>query len=109
MRGRRAGSRRRFGSYASGFGGGLVLTIAALAVSRRQGTPAPISLILPGFWLLVPGSLGLMGITQMLGMNSMTVFTATLISMISIARGVQNGLLVWRAFGLRTGGAFEKR
>jgi uncharacterized membrane protein YjjB (DUF3815 family) len=109
MRGRRAGSRRRFGSYASGFGGGLVLTIAALAVSRRPGTPAPISLIPPGFWLLVPGSLGLMGITQMLGMDSMTVFTATLISMISIARGVHSGLLVWRAFGLRTGGAFEKR
>jgi uncharacterized membrane protein YjjB (DUF3815 family) len=109
MRGRRAGSRRRFGSYASGFGGGLVLTIAALAVCRRPGTPAPISLILPGFWLLVPGSLGLMGITQMLGMDSMTVITATLISMISIARGVQSGLLVWRPFGLRTGGAFEKR
>jgi hypothetical protein len=50
-----------------------------------------------------------MGITQMLGMDSMTVFTATLISMISIARGVHSDLLVWRAFGLRTGGAFEKR
>jgi uncharacterized membrane protein YjjB (DUF3815 family) len=86
-----------------------VLTIAALAVSRRPGDAAPISLILPGFWLLVPGSLGLMGITQMLGTDSTTVFTATLISMISIPRGVQSGLLVWRAFGLRTGGAFERR
>jgi uncharacterized membrane protein YjjP (DUF1212 family) len=97
------------GSYASGFGGGLVLTIAAVAVSRRPGAPAPISLILPGFWLLVPGSLGLMGITEMLGTDSTTVFTATLISMISIALGVQSGLLVWRAFGLRPGGALQRQ
>jgi uncharacterized membrane protein YjjP (DUF1212 family) len=97
------------GSYASGFAGGLVLTIAALAVSRRPGTPAPISLIVPGFWLLVPGSLGLMGITQLLGTDSTTVFTATLISMISIALGVQSGLLVWRAVGLTAGAALEKQ
>lgn len=46
----------------------------------------------------MPGSLGLMGITQLLGTDSTTMFTATLISMISIALGVQAGLLVWRAF-----------
>jgi uncharacterized membrane protein YjjP (DUF1212 family) len=84
------------GSYASGFAGGLVLTLSAFAISHRPGTPATVSLILPGFWMLVPGSLGLMGVTEMMGTDSTAVFTATLISMISIALGVQFGLLLWR-------------
>src|SRR6185437_10463466 len=85
------------GSYASGFSGGLALIITALAISHRPGTPPTVSLVLPGFWLLVPGSLGFMGVTQLLGTHSTAVFTATLISMMSIAVGVQTGLLLWRA------------
>jgi uncharacterized membrane protein YjjP (DUF1212 family)/uncharacterized membrane protein YjjB (DUF3815 family) len=85
------------GSYASGFGGGLTLIIFALAISHRPNTPPTVSLVLPGFWLLVPGSLGFMGVTQLLGTHSTAVFTATLISMMSIAVGVQTGLLLWRA------------
>jgi uncharacterized membrane protein YjjP (DUF1212 family) len=85
------------GSYASGFGGGLALILFALAISHRPSTPPTMSLVVPGFWLLVPGSLGFMGVTQLLGAHSTTVFTATLISMMSIAVGVQTGLLVWRA------------
>lgn len=86
-----------FGSYASGFSGGLVLIVFALAVSHRPNTPPTVSLILPGFWLLVPGSLGFMGITELFGGQSSGIFTATLISMMSIAVGVQTGLLLWRA------------
>ena len=85
------------GSYASGFGGGLTLIICALAISHRPNTPPTVSLVLPGFWLLVPGSLGFMGVTQLLGTHSTAIFTATLISMMSIAIGVQTGLLLWRA------------
>jgi uncharacterized membrane protein YjjP (DUF1212 family)/uncharacterized membrane protein YjjB (DUF3815 family) len=85
------------GSYASGFGGGLTLIIFALAISHRPNTPPTVSLVLPGFWLLVPGSLGFMGVTQLLGTHSTAVFAATLISMMSIAVGVQTGLLLWRA------------
>lgn len=84
------------GDYGAGFVGGLALTVTAFAISHRPGTPATVSLILPGFWMLVPGSLGLMGVTEMMGTDSTSVFTATLISMISIALGVQSGLLVWR-------------
>jgi uncharacterized membrane protein YjjP (DUF1212 family) len=84
------------GAYASGFAGGLVLTLAAFAISHRPNAPATVSLILPGFWLLVPGSLGLMGVTEMMGTDSTAIFSATLIAMISIALGVQTGLLVWR-------------
>jgi uncharacterized membrane protein YjjP (DUF1212 family) len=85
------------GSYASGFGGGLTLILFALAISHRPTTPPTMSLVVPGFWLLVPGSLGFMGVTQLLGTHSSAVFTATLISMMSIAIGVQTGLLLWRA------------
>ncbi len=85
------------GSYASGFGGGLTLIIFALAISHRPNTPPTVSLVIPGFWLLVPGSLGFMGVTQLLGTHSTAIFTATLISMMSIAVGVQTGLLLWRA------------
>jgi uncharacterized membrane protein YjjB (DUF3815 family) len=85
------------GSYASGFGGGLTLILFALAISHRPGTPPTMALVVPGWWLLVPGSLGFMGVTQLLGTHSTAVFTATLISMMSIAVGVQTGLLLWRA------------
>jgi len=85
------------GSYASGFGGGVTLILFALAISHREGTPPTVSLVLPGFWLLVPGSLGFMGVTQLIGTHSTAVLMATLISMMSIAVGVQTGLLLWRA------------
>jgi uncharacterized membrane protein YjjP (DUF1212 family) len=85
------------GSYASGFSGGLALILFALAISHRPNTPPTMSLVVPGFWLLVPGSLGFMGITQLLGTDSTAAVTGTLISMMSIAIGVQTGLLLWRA------------
>ena len=67
--------------------------MCALAISHRPNTLPTVS---PG-WLLVPGSLGFRGVTQLLGTHSTAVFTATLIPMMSIAVGVQTGLLVCRA------------
>ncbi len=90
------------GSYAGGFGG-LTLILFAPAISHRPNTPPTVSLVLPGFWLLVPGSLGFVGMTQLLGTHSTAMFTATLISMMSIAVGVQSGLVLWRAAIQRTG------
>lgn len=83
------------GSYASGFGGGLALTLCALFVARRPGTPSAATLLLPGFWLLVPGSLGFIGVTELIGDDSSGAVAVTLISMISIALGIQAGLLLW--------------
>lgn len=83
------------GSYASGFCGGMVLTVAALAVSRHRSAPPAITLILPGFWLLVPGSMGLIGITEIFGADGDSALPATLISMISVAFGLQAGLVLW--------------
>ncbi len=86
------------GSYASGFGGGLALTLCALLVARRPNTPSAATLLLPGFWLLVPGSLGFIGVTELIGGNSSGAVAVTVISMISIALGIQAGLLLWDAF-----------
>ncbi|MGW0163114.1 threonine/serine ThrE exporter family protein [Mycobacterium sp. NPDC003323] len=84
------------GSYASGFCGGLALTVVALAVSRRRSAPPAITMILPGFWLLVPGSMGLIGVTELFGADGDSALPATLISMISVAFGLQAGLVIWQ-------------
>ena len=86
-----------FGSYASGFGGGFALMLFAMAISLRPDTPPTAALLLPGFWLLVPGSIGLIGVTQLVGADSSRALTVTLVSMIAIALGLQTGLLVFRA------------
>ena len=85
-----------FGSYASGFGGGLALMLCAVAMSQRPKAPPAATLLLPGFWLLVPGSLGLIGVTQLVNANANAAIALTVISMISIALGMQAGLLLWR-------------
>ena len=84
------------GSYASGFCGGLALTLVALAVSRLRSAPPAITMILPGFWLLVPGSMGLIGVTELFGADGDSALPATLISMISVAFGLQAGLVCWQ-------------
>ena len=87
------------GSYASGFCGGLALTVVALGVSRLRGAPPAITMILPGFWLLVPGSMGLIGVTELFGVDGDSALPATLISMISVAFGLQAGLVLWQLTG----------
>jgi uncharacterized membrane protein YjjP (DUF1212 family) len=96
------------GSYASGFGGGLALTLCALVVAHRPDTPSAATLLLPGFWLLVPGALGFIGVTELVGADSGGAVAVTLISMIAIALGIQAGLLVWGA-GRQLRGAILER
>jgi uncharacterized membrane protein YjjP (DUF1212 family)/uncharacterized membrane protein YjjB (DUF3815 family) len=56
-----------FGKEISGFFGTLVATpLGYLIQLRFRGPPAMVT-ILPSFWLLVPGSLGLLSVTRMLG------------------------------------------
>ncbi|KUI07370.1 hypothetical protein AU191_17665 [Mycolicibacterium acapulense] len=86
------------GSYASGFCGGVVLTVAALLMSRYRSAPPALTMILPGFWLLVPGSMGLIGIAELFGADGDSALGVTFISMISVALGLQAGLVLWQAF-----------
>jgi len=86
-----------FGGYASGFGGGLALMVCGQILSQRPHAPPLAALILPGFWLLVPGSIALIGVAA-LAANSYSAITVTLASMMSIALGLQTGLLLWRSY-----------
>ena len=86
-----------FGGYVGGFIGALAMTPTARLVERtRFGPPALVS-FLPGFWLLVPGALGLIGVTEyiasgpMLGVQD---FLGTVGAMIAIAVGVLCGYLL---------------
>lgn len=92
-----------FGTYASGFGGGLALMLFVAAIAQRRNAPPAATLLSPGFWLLVPGSLGLIGVTQLVNANAAAAIGVTLVSMISIALGMQTGLLLWRGGRQLTG------
>lgn len=84
------------GSYTSGFFGALALTLSALLIARRRHSPPAVAMALPGFWLLVPGSLGLIGVAELFGADGDSALPATLISMIAIAFGVQAGAMIWQ-------------
>jgi uncharacterized membrane protein YjjP (DUF1212 family) len=57
------------GGYLSGFVGALVMTPLAFAVERRPTAPPALVTLVPGYWLLVPGAVGLLGVAEVLGNN----------------------------------------
>jgi uncharacterized membrane protein YjjP (DUF1212 family)/uncharacterized membrane protein YjjB (DUF3815 family) len=96
-----------FGTGLSGFFGALAMTPVAVYASRQpQGPPALVA-FLPAFWLLVPGALGLEGVTRILGdrgVQGVDALVTTGSAMVSIALGILLGLLLaapetWRLRG----------
>ena len=85
------------GGYAGGFIGALAMTITARLIERTKFGPPALVSFLPGFWLLVPGALGLIGLTEyitsgpVLGVQSLL---GTLAAMVAIAVGVLCGYLL---------------
>ena len=84
-----------FGAVVSSFVGALLMTpVAMLAAVRRSGPPFLVT-FLPGFWVLVPGSLGLVGVTSALDASTtraLTTIVTTGVSMVAICLGVLAGL-----------------
>jgi uncharacterized membrane protein YjjP (DUF1212 family) len=86
-----------FGGYVGGFIGALVMTPTARLVERTNFGPPALVSFLPGFWLLVPGALGLIGVTEYMtagpamGLDS---FLGTVGAMVAIAVGVLCGYLL---------------
>ncbi len=82
------------GGYVSAFVGAAVMTPVAYLVARHPSAMPARASFLPGFWLLVPGALGLIGITQVagevtaLGTNQLV---ATVASIFAVATGVLAG------------------
>ena len=83
------------GSQMSAFVGAFVMTPVAMAAAQRPTGPPPMVTFLPGFWLLVPGALSLVGVTSFLG-NSLDQGLAAVITagttMVTISLGVLAGL-----------------
>jgi uncharacterized membrane protein YjjB (DUF3815 family) len=80
------------GGMFSAFAGGLVVVPMAYLVQRWGGPPAQVT-FLPAFWLLVPGALGLAGVSGLVALgpgNTGDLLTAFL-SVIAVALGVLVG------------------
>lgn len=88
-----------FGADLSGFVGGLVVAPLAMFIERFRSAPPALVSFLPAFWLLVPGALGLIGFTQLVGNDptaGVASFVDALISIISIALGILVGIRTLR-------------
>jgi uncharacterized membrane protein YjjP (DUF1212 family) len=85
------------GGYVSAFIGAIVMTIVAVLVSRFPSAMPAHALFIPGFWLLVPGALGLIGLTQLAGdvrAAGTEDLVATVVSIFAVAVGVLCGSLL---------------
>ncbi len=83
------------GTQVSAFVGALAMTPVALVIARYAGGPPAMVSFLPAFWLLVPGALGLVGVTSVLGESTDQGLTAVVTAgttMVAISLGVLTGL-----------------
>ncbi|MBS1891847.1 MAG: threonine/serine exporter family protein [Actinobacteria bacterium] len=88
------------GGYVSAFSGALVMTPVAYIVERRTSGPPALVTFLPAFWLLVPGALGLIGITELLGADGPTDLSdliGAFGAVVGIALGVLCGYPIYRS------------
>ncbi len=85
-----------FGSSLSAFFGAAAMTPVALLAARQPSGPTPLVTFLPGFWILVPGALGLEGVVRIIGADGgaagTSAITTTVISMVGISLGILLGL-----------------
>jgi uncharacterized membrane protein YjjB (DUF3815 family) len=85
------------GDSLSAFVGALLMTPVAMFAANQRSGPTTLVSFLPAFWLLVPGALGLVGVTQYLGderVDGIAALITTGVTMIGIALGVLLGLAV---------------
>lgn len=87
------------GAGVSGFFGALVMAPVALAISDYSSGPPSQVTFLPAFWLLVPGAIGLIGLTEIVGNPAaagLEDLVDPLASIVAIALGVLCGASVYR-------------
>ncbi|BFU43210.1 threonine/serine ThrE exporter family protein [Krasilnikovia sp. MM14-A1004] len=91
-----------FSGYMSGFTGALLMTMVAYVVERRPSGPPALVSFLPAFWLLVPGGVSLIGVTEVLNSGAAAA-TPDLIgatgTIMAIALGVLCGYPMYRRLG----------
>ncbi|MCD9625208.1 threonine/serine ThrE exporter family protein [Rhabdothermincola salaria] len=84
-----------FGGTLSAFFGAVAMTPIAMLAARQEDGPAMLVSFLPGFWLLVPGALGLEGITRIFGddqIEGISAMVTTVATMVGVSLGVLLGL-----------------
>jgi uncharacterized membrane protein YjjP (DUF1212 family) len=89
-------------SSLSGFVGAAVMVPVAHVVARARSAPPAHVMFLPAFWLLVPGAIGLIGITEIVGDNAdagSPNFVRALVSIPAVALGILVGTMVTRLAG----------
>ena len=81
-----------------GFIGGLVIAPVAQMIARARSGPPAIVVMLPAFWLLVPGALGFRGLSEVATGSSVGLadLVDTAIALFSIALGVLVGTALTR-------------
>lgn len=82
------------GGLFGAFAGGLVLVPLSRYVEARPAGPPGMVTFLPAFWLLVPGALGLTGVSEIVLTNAAggaAEFVAALLTVVAIALGVLVG------------------
>ena len=86
-----------FGGTLSAFYGAVAMTPVAMLAARQEDGPSMLVTFTPGFWLLVPGALGLEGITRIFGddeVEGINAMVTTVATMVSVSLGVLLGLAV---------------
>jgi uncharacterized membrane protein YjjP (DUF1212 family) len=99
------GGQEAYNAATGAFLGGLVAALGSAIVGRIPTAPPALPVFLPSFWLLVPGSLGLIGTTQLAADTGDGFATATgaLAVIVAIALGVLVGSTVGRALPVSAG------
>jgi uncharacterized membrane protein YjjB (DUF3815 family) len=90
-----------FGGYLSGFIGALLITPLSYVVQYRfRGPPAMVT-FLPALWLLVPSSIGLVGLAGLVAgdqVAGLQDFVTTLFTIVATAIGSLIGTWIYNAF-----------
>ena len=90
-----------------GFAGAIAASLGASIVELRRPLLPRLVLFLPAFWLLVPGSLGLVGVTELAaGRDSVTDVA---LGLLGVAIAISLGLLVGSSVGRALRGRLAAR
>jgi uncharacterized membrane protein YjjB (DUF3815 family) len=87
------------GGYLGGFVGAALMTLFAYGADRLVAAPPSRVLFLPAFWLLVPGSLAVLGLVELVGSGPAVAFVnlvTTTFTIVAVALGVLVGVALAR-------------
>ena len=86
------------GPSLSAFVGAVAMTPVAMLAARQPSGPPTLITFLPGFWLLVPGAMGLAGVTSLLDEDRLQGL-GSLVDMGTSMVGITLGILLGLAIG----------